>query len=248
MSGSTPGDHRDPFGPLASPPPARQTPSFLDMLLGLPLDGRTAKEGARRLADFTLGRLPALGDAAAPLGGRLAKAIRHPDPETLCDVAAGLSELADALPGAAEEPYECPTRSTTWPPRSATGDGGGARRPADDRCGLARPPRRPAVRCPRGADGAWALPLDGEELRALPDAWAGGSLRALKRLVARVVDLRDGLARLEMVLTVDGAHLINGSQQLGRFDYLKLRNTISATNDRIRACPHQTDPYPAWRR
>ncbi len=42
-----------------------------------------------------------------------------------------------------------------------------------------------------GLDPRWALPLDGVELEALLDAWPGGSLRSLRRLVEGVLAARD---------------------------------------------------------
>ena len=43
----------------------------------------------------------------------------------------------------------------------------------------------------RGLDPRWAVPLDGDELRAVAKAWGGGSLRRLGRLMEGVLAARD---------------------------------------------------------
>jgi hypothetical protein len=49
--------------------------------------------------------------------------------------------------------------------------------------------------CERGLAEAWATPLDPAELDALRRAWAGGSLRGLRRLVEAVLEARDATAQ-----------------------------------------------------
>lgn len=48
------------------------------------------------------------------------------------------------------------------------------------------------VRADRGLDELWAPPMDGVEWAALEQAWPGGSLRGLRRLIECVLDARDG--------------------------------------------------------
>ncbi len=43
----------------------------------------------------------------------------------------------------------------------------------------------------KGFDPQWALPLDGVEIEALSAAWPGGSIRALQRIVERLIHVRE---------------------------------------------------------
>jgi hypothetical protein len=43
----------------------------------------------------------------------------------------------------------------------------------------------------KGFDPQWALPLDGVEIAALSAAWPGGSIRALQRIVERLIHVRE---------------------------------------------------------
>lgn len=43
----------------------------------------------------------------------------------------------------------------------------------------------------KGFDPKWAVPLDGIEIEALSQAWPGGSIRALQRIVERLIDVRE---------------------------------------------------------
>jgi len=43
----------------------------------------------------------------------------------------------------------------------------------------------------KGFDPKWAVPLDGIEIEALSQAWPGGSIRTLQRIVERLIDVRE---------------------------------------------------------
>ena len=49
----------------------------------------------------------------------------------------------------------------------------------------------------RGLDARWASPLDGVELQAVAEAWPGGSLRRLARLLDGVLAARDHAPALQ---------------------------------------------------